>query len=64
MNPVTKVNGELPFKEPELIVLTLEEAKLVKKALAIASCPSFAYSDTYFAFFKEMEKRIKQVESK
>lgn len=45
------------------VMLTIEEAKLVKKALAIASCPSFAYSDTYFAFFKEMEKRIKQVES-
>ena len=33
MNPVTKVNGELPFKEPELIVLTLEEAKRVQSAL-------------------------------
>ena len=47
----------------DTVVLTLEEAKLVTKALAFASCPSFANSDTYFAFFEEMKKRVEQAES-
>jgi hypothetical protein len=47
-----------------VVVLTVEEAKLVTKALAFASCTSFANSEIYFAFFKEMEKRIKQMEEK
>lgn len=33
MNTVTKVNDELPFKEPKFIVLTLDEAKAIHKYL-------------------------------
>jgi hypothetical protein len=43
-----------------MVCLTVEEAKLIKEALAIASCPSFANSDTYFALLEEIKKRIEQ----
>lgn len=46
------------------VALTVEEAKLVKKTLAIASYPCFDDCDTYFAFFKEMGKRIEEAEKK
>lgn len=44
MNPVTKVNGEPPFKEPKLIVLTLEEFKKIVNKLG--ACSDFYYKQT------------------
>jgi hypothetical protein len=66
MNPITKVNGELPFKEPELIVLTIDEFKKIVDQLS-------AYSDFYYKqtgvvnkevtlLFLDLFEKLKQVE--
>lgn len=51
MNTVTKVNGELPFKEPKLIVLTVEEFKELVDQLS-------AYSDFYYEQTGVVNKEI------
>lgn len=65
MNPVTKVNDEPPFKEPGLIVLTLEEAKEILQSsynlLSWANCPCIQ-EDKALEIQSYLKERIEQAE--
>lgn len=65
MNPVTKVNGEPQFKEPKLIVLTIEEAQEILQSsydlLSWADCPCI-HADKALEIQSYLKERIKQVE--
>jgi hypothetical protein len=62
---VTKVN--LPkFPEPQLIVLTLEEAKKISKFFDVVECcaSGIKLSDEERILWEIIEKRIEQVEGR
>lgn len=61
MNPVTKVNGELPFKEPELIVLTIEDAKTLDRLIKRVN-DDIVLTGTESVSWMTLQVKIKQAE--